>query len=152
MTRDDVMKEFEDSVAFSSRQRMADEIVALRAEKRNNVACVKWIAAAFCDAHGNPRGDMPSWAHMVTDTLLLGLTPDDNALRSLAHSLSPRVREAMARALDVLTWQLEARSRCGDPDTECPLQDACKPSHDHMLAVEALRSALADADAGGVSV
>jgi hypothetical protein len=77
MTREDVMKEFEDSVAFASRQRMADEIVALRAEKRNNVACVKWIANAFCDQHGNPRADMPLWAHAVTDTLLLGLTPAD---------------------------------------------------------------------------
>jgi hypothetical protein len=84
---------------------MADEIVRLRAEKRNNVACVKWIAAAFCDEFGNPRGDMPQWAHAVTDTLLLGLTPADAVIRAL----TPRAR-AMTReeAYDMIDRYLRA--------------------------------------------
>ena len=128
---------------------MADEIVRLRAEKRNNVACVKWIAAAFCDEFGNPRGDMPQWAHAVTDTLLLGLTPADAVIRALTPAPRVVVTEAMRLALDVLTWQMEARSRCGDPDAECPLQDACKPSHDHTRAISALTAALTEAPADG---
>jgi hypothetical protein len=55
---------------------------------------------------------------------------------------STRVTDAMRLALGVLTWQMEARSWCGDPDAECPLQDACKPSHDHTLAIAALTAAL----------
>lgn len=57
--------------------------------------------------------------------------------------------EAMRLALDVLTWQLEAQTRCGDPDAECPLQDACKPSHGHTRAIAALRRALAPAPEAG---
>jgi hypothetical protein len=59
-----------------------------------------------------------------------------------ALAAATRVTDAMRLALDVLTWQMEARSRCGDPDAECPLQDACKPSHDHTLAIAALTAAL----------
>lgn len=59
-----------------------------------------------------------------------------------ALTAATRVTDAMRLALDVLTWQMEARSRCGDPDAECPLQDACKPSHGHTLAIAALTAAL----------
>jgi hypothetical protein len=94
--REDVLQEFGNEVVVHdldgepsgyawrvNTDAMADEIVRLRAEKRNNVACVKWIAAAFCDEFGNPRGDMPQWAHAVTDTLLLGVTPADAVIRAL---------------------------------------------------------------------
>jgi hypothetical protein len=67
---------------------MATRIAALEEEKRHNVACVKWIANAFCDEHGNPRTDMPLWAHAVTDTLLLGLTPADAVVAQM--ELEPR--------------------------------------------------------------
>jgi hypothetical protein len=62
---------------------------------------------------------------------------------------APRVEvtEAMRMALDVLTWQVEARNNCGDPDAECPLQDACKPWNTHKHAIEALTRALTEAPA-----
>ncbi len=104
--REDVLQEFgwyEHEGAYREAVwDMADEIVRLRAEKRNNVACVKWIAAAFCDEFGNPRGDMPQWAHAVTDTLLLGLTPADAVIRAL----TPRAK-AMSEREDVLLTALD---------------------------------------------
>jgi hypothetical protein len=143
---------------------MADEIVALRAEKRNNVACVKWIARAFCDQYGNPRGEMPMWAHAVTDTLLLGLAPTDAAIRSLTPSPAPRV-------LLLNEWRIrdrngahpplvapfhdeeEARERCATEDIRWP---AGAPHRVVRVALveEAVSDAytlraLADADAGG---
>jgi hypothetical protein len=97
----DVMERYVDRNGNVDVFRMCDRIAELEDEKRNNVACVKWIAAAFCDEFGNPRGDMPQWAHAVTDTLLLGVTPADAVIRSLTPA--PRV---------VVTdeWQLISKS------------------------------------------
>jgi hypothetical protein len=52
-------------------------------------------------------------------------------------------KNAMRLALEELESQLACRDRCGDPDAECVLQDACKPSSEHTAAREALKSALA---------
>jgi len=80
----------------NDKSRLLNRIVALAEEKRHNVACVKWIANAFCDEHGNPRADMPLWAHAVTDTLLIGLTPADAVIAQMKMEARAETRQPVA--------------------------------------------------------
>jgi len=141
-TREDVLKEFCGEfcdVPSKAEKRMADRIAALEEEKRHNVACVKWIANAFCDEHGNPRTDMPMWAHAVTYTLLLGLTPADAVVAQM---------ELEARAEAGVTDEMVERAESAY-DAWISANDEWKDFT--LCSPDALRAALTAALTGGAS-
>ena len=58
--------------------------------------------------------------------------------------MTPETRALLLECAELLEAQMRDKSNCGDPDAECPLQDACKP-YAHPALATRLRAA---ADAG----
>jgi hypothetical protein len=68
---------------------------------------------------------------------------------SVAPTPDSGERDVLVAVERLLVDQLEGACRCGDPDAECVMQDARKPSDDHQIVLARVRARLASSPAPG---